>query len=111
MKVKTYTIRVIQETEVKITLPEEYATEENLKSWQEQLWELDKGVDSIAEYAAEMAVKHSGYSHDGIGELLNKVHKPKDFKHGENSMKIIFEELSDYTETDIIKSSDWEEAE
>lgn len=94
----TRTVKVTIEKEVKVSFPASLATPEEIADWSRSLFQIE-GADDIAKYTAEMAARgYTEMSHDGIGRLIS----PHAIRR-EGERFALYEELSDYTETEIIE--------
>lgn len=107
MKTKTYRIEVVRTSTVEVTLPISFDDREVIASWENGLWDLESGIDSIAEYAAHMAVEHPSGNHDGIGKLLTSSWETPDFNKNKYQIKAVI--VDDNTETDILSQEGWVE--
>jgi hypothetical protein len=68
----TKKLRVTITKEIEISIPDSYASEQNIADWRSGLWDID-GVDDIFKHAAQMAATgYAGYSLDGLGRLQSK---------------------------------------
>lgn len=105
MKTKTFEIEVVRTCTVKVTLPETLCTPEMIKDWESGLWKLENGIDSIAEYAAEMAVGFPGSDHDGVGKMIENSYTKPDYDKNKYQVTAIIDD--DDTEVRVLNQNDW----
>lgn len=108
MKLKTFEVEVVRTCTVKVTLPEALCTPESIKEWESCLWKLRNGIDSIAEYAANMAVNYAGYNHDGVGQMIENNFTKPDYEKDPYQVIAIIDE--DDTEVRVLNQGEWEGA-
>ena len=108
MKTKTYEIEVITTKTIKVVLPETFNDKELLASWERGLWSLPKGLDSIAEHAAELLADDEDVgncNHDGVGRMITSKYRKPDYV-ADKYQVVAIEESSDI-ETSILNVTDW----
>ena len=102
MKTRTFEVEVVTTSSVLVTLPETYDSPEVIAKWERGLWELENGIEDIAEYAARMAVYAPSGQHDGIGEMItNGYTKPDYEKNKYQVVAIVKDEDTETTTTEL----------
>ncbi len=114
MKTKTFEIEVVTTKRVRVVLPEWYAQAEAQEDWETGLWMLEgdsceEKMADIAKYAARMAANFSGgYSHDGVGVMIESPFERPDY--GKNRYQVIAIVTDDEDEQEVVAQSDWASA-
>lgn len=108
MRTKTYTVEVVRTSRVLVTLPETYEKPEVLKEWNEYLFHLANGVDTVAEYAGQYAVDYDHRDIEGVGVLLTSPYDGEpDYEKDKFQVKAIV--VDDEIETKILDKTRWTE--
>lgn len=107
IKTKEYLFEVVTTKTVKVILPDSYNKEKELESWERYFHPLENGVDSIAEYAAELLARDMGeYHNDGVGKMITNEYTEPDYE--KFPFQVVAVEEDDCIEVSLIKAKDWE---
>lgn len=69
----TRTFEVVITRKIRVNLPDEFASEKMIADWESGFWQLDNGVEGIAEYAARLVADgNADYNNDGVGIMVDE---------------------------------------